>query len=67
MTTNKADELMIDPVMDTGKFRKEVTDILRALWVEAQEEKREREQRAEREGWTKRGVLMILKGWGWIK
>ena len=25
------------------------------------------EKNAERESWIKRGVLMILKGWGWIK
>lgn len=25
------------------------------------------EQRKEREGWIKRGVLMILKGMGWVK
>jgi len=60
MTTNKADELSIDPVMDTGKFKKEVTDILRALWAEAQEEKREREQRAKAKEGVYRGVMQII-------
>jgi hypothetical protein len=60
MTTKNVDELMIDPVIDTGKFRKEVTDILRALWTEAQEQKREREQRAKAKEGIYRGVMQIV-------